>query len=197
MAGTFIGGVHPDDSKSLSNTCEITEMPVPAIVVLPVSQHIGAPASVIVENGQTVKIGEVVAEAGGFVSAPVHATVSGTVTAVEPRNTPSGRKLPCVVIESDGENSWADGLNVKQDVSALGKKEKLDLIREAGIVGLGGAAFPTHVKLSPPAEKPIDVVILNGVECEPYATCDDRSMIESPDNIVEGLKILRAGEKDD
>ncbi len=190
MAGTFIGGVHPDDSKSLSNTCKITEMPVPAVVVLPVSQHIGAPANVIVEKGQKVKIGEVVAEAGGFVSAPVHATVSGTVTAIEPRNTPSGKKLPCVVIESDKENSWASGLNTKQDVSALSNKEKLDRIRKSGIVGLGGAAFPTHVKLSPPADKPIDVVILNGVECEPYATCDDRSMVERSDDIVEGLKIL-------
>ena len=190
MAGTFIGGVHPDDSKSLSNTCEITEMPVPAVVVLPLSQHIGAPANVVVETGQQVKIGDVVAEAGGFVSAPVHATVSGTVTAIEPRNTPSGKKLPCVGIESDGEDTWADGLNVKQDISALNKKEKLEHIRNAGIVGLGGAAFPTHVKLSPPVEKPIDVLILNGVECEPYSTCDDRSMIERPDNIVEGLKII-------
>ncbi|MFC1650110.1 electron transport complex subunit RsxC [Candidatus Latescibacterota bacterium] len=190
MAGTFIGGVHPDDSKSLSNTCEIVKMPVPSVVVLPVSQHIGAPAKVIVEKGQTVSKGEIVAEAGGFVSAPVHATVSGTVTAVEPRNTSSGRKISCVVIESDGEERWADGLNSKQDISSISVKDKLDLIRSAGIVGMGGAAFPTHVKLSPPEDKPIDIVILNGVECEPYSTCDDRLMIERPGDIVEGLKIL-------
>jgi Na+-translocating ferredoxin:NAD+ oxidoreductase subunit C len=190
MAGTFIGGVHPDDSKSLSNTCEIIEMPVPSIVVLPVSQHIGAPANVVVEKGQSVKKGDIVAEAGGFVSAPVHATVSGTVAAIEPRNTASGRKLLCVIIESDGEDSWSDGLNSKQDISSLSIKEKLGLIRDAGIVGLGGAAFPTHVKLSPPEDKPIDIVILNGVECEPYSTCDDRMMIERPGGIVEGLKIL-------
>ncbi|MFC1541512.1 electron transport complex subunit RsxC [Candidatus Latescibacterota bacterium] len=190
MAGTFFGGVHPDDSKSISNTCEITKMPVPSVVVLPISQHIGAPAKIIVEKDQTVSKGEIVAEAGGFVSAPVHATVSGTVTAIEPRITSFGRKIPCVVIESDGEDRWADGINAKQDISSINTKDKLDLIRNAGIVGMGGAAFPSHVKLSPPDDKPIDTVILNGVECEPYSTCDDRLMIERPGDIVEGLKII-------
>ena len=190
MAGTFYGGVHPDDAKSLSKTCAIDQMPLPLEVILPVSQHIGAPAKVMVEKDQSVSKGQVVAEAGGFVSVPIHASISGTVKAIEPRITPLGRKSLSVVIESDGEDRWAEGCNTKRDVSSLSLEDKLNLIRDAGIVGLGGATFPTHVKLSPPSNKPIDTVILNGVECEPYATCDHRLMLERPDDIVEGLRII-------
>jgi len=190
MNGTFDGGVHPDDAKSLSKTCTIGEMSPPLDVVLPVSQHIGAPAKVIVEKGQAVSKGQVVAEAGGFVSVPIHASISGTVKAIEPRFTPLGKKFLSVVIESDNEDRWAEGCNAKRDISSISSEDKLNLIRDAGIVGLGGATFPTHVKLSPPSNKPIDTVILNGVECEPYATCDHRLMLERPGDIVEGLKII-------
>ena len=190
MAGTFDGGVHPYDAKLSTKTCAIDQMPLPAEVVLPVSQHIGAPAKVIVEKDQTVSKGQVVAEAGGFVSVPIHASISGTVKAIEPRFTPLGRKSLSVVIESDGEDRWAESCNTKRDYSSFSPEDMLNLIRDAGIVGLGGAAFPTHVKLSPPSNKPIDTVILNGVECEPYATCDHRLMIERPGDIVEGLKII-------
>ena len=190
MAGTFEGGIHPKDAKSLSCTCAVETLPLPQEVVIPVSQHIGAPAKVVVEKGQEVAKGQIIAEAGGFVSAPVHASISGTVKAIEPRMTPLGRKAVCVIIESDGNDTWAEGCNTERDVSALSTDEKRDIIRNAGIVGLGGATFPTHVKLSPPSDKPIDTVILNGVECEPYATCDHRLMLENPGDIIEGLKII-------
>src|SRR3989339_2040451 len=115
MSKTFKGGVHPDDAKSLSKNCAIETMPLPSEIVLPVSQHIGAPAKVIVEKDQIVKKGLVVAEAGGFVSSPVHASISGKIKAIEPRLSPFGKKVLSVVIESDGEDSWADGLNIKRD----------------------------------------------------------------------------------
>ena len=190
MAGTFRGGVHPDDAKTLSSSCAIIDQPVPSTVILPLRQHIGAPSRVIVEKQQTVKKGQMVADAGGFVSVPVHASISGTVKAIEPRVSPAGIKVMSVVIESDGEDAWEDGLNVKRDISAMTTDDMRNAIRDSGLVGLGGAAFPTHVKLSPPKEKTIDTLILNGVECEPYATCDHRLMLEQPDKIIEGLKIL-------
>ncbi len=190
MAGTFVGGVHPPDVKELTKKFAIETMPLPQVVVLPVSQHIGAPAKVIVEKGQTVNKGQIVAEAGGFVSIPIHASVSGTVKSIEPRFTPLGKKIISVVIESDGEDKWSEGLNVKRDISTMSPEEKRNIIRDAGIVGMGGAAFPTHVKLTPPAEKPIDTVILNGVECESYVTCDYRLMLERTSDIIEGLKII-------
>ena len=190
MAGTFEGGIHPKDGKSLSCTCAIKTLPLPQEVAIPVSQHIGAPAKVIVEKDQEIAKGQVIAEAGGFVSAPVHASISGTVKAIESRMTPLGRKATCVVIESDGNDAWVDGCNKERDFSALSTDEKRTIISNAGIVGLGGATFPTHVKLSPPSDKPIDTIILNGVECEPYATCDHRLMLENPDAIIEGLKII-------
>lgn len=190
MAGSFRGGVHPDDAKALSKTCPITPMPLPSEVVLPVRQHIGAPARVIVEKGQQVKKGQMVAEPGGFVSAAVHASISGTVKAIEPRLTPAGAKVLSVVIESDGLDEWVELLPTSRDISTLSPEQLRNIIRESGLVGMGGAAFPTHVKLSPPADKPIDTVILNGVECEPYATCDHRLMLEHPERIVEGLRII-------
>ncbi|MFC1511684.1 electron transport complex subunit RsxC [Candidatus Latescibacterota bacterium] len=190
MAGTFNGGVHPDDGRSLSEKASIAPMPLPAEVVIPVAQHIGAPAKVIVEKDQKVLRGQVIAEAGGFVSVPIHASISGTVAAVEPRYTPLGKKAACVVITSDGEDRWADGCNITRDISSLSADDKRNLISDAGIVGMGGATFPTHVKLSPPSNKPIDIVILNGVECEPYATCDHRLMLENLADIIAGLKII-------
>ena len=190
MAGTFRGGVHPDDAKSLSSSCAIIDQPVPSTVILPLRQHIGAPSTVVVEKNQTVKKGQMVADAGGFVSVPVHASISGTVQAIEPKVSPAGMKVMSVIIESDGEDVWDEGLNVKRDISGMTPEDMRNAVRECGLVGLGGAAFPTHVKLSPPKDKSIDTLILNGVECEPYATCDHRLMLEQPDKIIEGMKIL-------
>lgn len=165
-------------------------MSLPEVVVLPTRQHIGAPSKIIVEKGQKVLKGQVVAEPGGFVSVPVHASVSGVVKAVESRLTPSGAMAPCVVIESDGLDTWLEGLDTPRDISGFSPEQLRNFVRDGGIVGMGGAAFPTHVKLSPPADKPIDTIILNGVECEPYATCDHRLMIEHPDRIMGGLSII-------
>jgi Na+-translocating ferredoxin:NAD+ oxidoreductase subunit C len=190
MAVTFQGGVHPDDGKSLSCSCSITMMPLPKEVIIPVAQHIGAPAKVIVEKNQEVRKGQVIAESGGFVSVPVHASTSGTVTSIETRYTPLGKKAVCVVIAADGNDTWDEGCNVPRDVSSLTNDQIKNIIRDAGIVGMGGATFPTHVKLSPPSEKPIDIVILNGVECEPYATCDHRLMLEHATEIVSGLRFI-------
>jgi len=190
MAKTFHGGVHPDDGKSLSSSRPIEELPVPSEVVLPVRQHIGAPAKIVVSKGDTVKKGQVVAEPGGFVSAPVHATVSGTVKAIESRYVPLGVKVESIVIESDGEDMWAEGLDTPREYDSMTPEDMRRAIADAGIVGMGGAAFPTHVKISPPSDKPIDTVILNGVECEPFATCDHRLMLERPRDVIEGLKII-------
>jgi Na+-translocating ferredoxin:NAD+ oxidoreductase subunit C len=190
MAGSFHGGVHPDDAKSLTNTCPIVPMSLPGEVVLPVRQHIGAPAKPVVEKGQKVKKGQMVAEPGGFVSAPVHASISGTVKAVEPRLSPAGMKMASIVIEGDGLDEWAEGLDTPRDLSSLSPEQLRALVRDSGLVGMGGAAFPTHVKLTPPADKPIDTVILNGVECEPFSTCDHRLMLEQPQSILEGLRII-------
>ncbi len=190
MAHSFHGGVHPNGVKSLSNTCTIEKMPLPAKVVLSISQHIGAPAKVIVEVGQTVRTGETIAEASGFVSVPLHASISGTVTAIEERVTPLGKKVLSVIIEGNGDDTWAEGLNTERDITSLSAEEMRTIIRDCGIVGMGGAAFPTHVKLSPPSDKPIDTVILNGVECEPYVTSDHRLMLERPHDIVQGFSII-------
>jgi electron transport complex protein RnfC len=137
-----------------------------------------------------VKKGEKIGESGGFVSAPVHSSVSGKVTAIGNFPHPLGMDMPSIVIESDGRDEWVSGLKETPDYMTLGAEELKKMVQDAGIVGMGGATFPTHVKLSPPKEKPIDVVILNGAECEPYLTADHRLMLERPKEIVEGLKIL-------
>ena len=190
MAKTFRGGVHPHDFKELSKDKSIKPAPVPEVVVLPMSQHIGAPCKPVVKKRDEVKKGQLIGEAGGFVSAPIHASVSGKVTAVEPRPHPLGRPTLSVVIENDGNEEWAEGLNEERDYSSMSPDEMREEIQKAGMVGMGGATFPTHVKLSPPKDKPIDAVILNGAECEPYLTCDYRLMLEKPTELVEGLKII-------
>ncbi len=186
---TFKGGVHPPDKKELSKDAPITSASAPDRVVIPLSQHIGAPCKALVEIGQEVKVGQPVGTAEAFVSAPVHASVSGKVIAIGEFPNAMGRMVPSVVIENDKQESWVE-LSETQDYLSLPPDEIKKKIRDAGIVGMGGAAFPTAVKLSPPKEKPIDVVILNGAECEPYLTADYRLMLEKPKEIIEGLKIL-------
>ncbi len=187
---TFKGGVHPDDGKQRTQGMATIPVPAPKEMIIPLSQHIGAPAKVCVEVGQEVAMGQVIGTPGGFVSATVHASVSGKVIAVEPRPAAMGVNIPCVVIENDGEDRPAEmsGIADWQHAEADAVKQK---ISEAGLVGMGGATFPTHVKLSPPKEKPIDAVILNGAECEPMLTADHRLMLESPKKVVEGLQIVR------
>lgn len=190
MTATFSGGIHPAYNKELANSSAIEELPPPEVAVVPVGQHIGAPAKPVVKKGEEVKVGQVIAEAGGFVSAPVHAPISGKVKIIEPRHHPMGRRLESIVIEADGEDVWAEPMEAL-DPDEADRETLVNRIREAGIVGMGGATFPTHVKLSPPKGKTIDTVILNGAECEPYLTADHRVMTEEAEDVVDGLVIVR------
>jgi electron transport complex protein RnfC len=189
-SATFSGGVHPAGNKELTSHKPTVTAAIPKRVVIPLSQHIGAPCKPAVVIGQEVKKGEKIGESGGFVSAPVHASVSGKVTAIGNFPHSLGMDVPSVVIESDGKDEWVSGLKETSDYDLLNPEELKKMVLDSGIVGMGGATFPTHVKLSPPKEKPIDVVILNGAECEPYLTSDHRLMVEKPKEIVEGLRIL-------
>ncbi|MEW6357536.1 MAG: electron transport complex subunit RsxC [Planctomycetota bacterium] len=192
MLKTFKGGIHPADMKELSKDAEIEVLPLPDHVHILMSQHIGAPCKPCVQKGDKVKTGQIVGEAQGFVSAPVHASITGTVAAIEDRTFPvTGARCPAVLIERDGEeDQWAEGTNQACDIASLSPKEIKERIQRAGIVGLGGATFPTHVKLSPPDQCKIDAVILNAAECEPYLTCDYRLMLRNPKELIEGLKLI-------
>jgi len=190
MPPSFKGGIHPEYNKEMASGRAIAPMDPPEEVVLPLSQHIGAPAKAVVEKGDEVLIGQVVAEPGGFVSSPIHATVAGKVSAIEPRPHPLGKSLDAIVIENSGEDKWADADSWGDSWKEKSIDEIKERIKNAGMVGMGGATFPTHVKLSPPEGKPIDTVILNGAECEPYLTADHRLMLEHPEPVVEGLEII-------
>ena len=186
----FKGGVHPPDGKELSNAKEVVTLPVPEQVTIPLSQHIGAPAESLVKAGDIVKKGQKIGEAKGFVSVPVHASISGKVTAVASFPHPAGKNLPAIQIESDGLDEWSEDVKENPSYKNLSPEEIKSIIQGAGIVGMGGAAFPTHVKLSPPANKKIDTLIINGAECEPYLTADHRLMLEEPDRVIEGASII-------
>jgi Na+-translocating ferredoxin:NAD+ oxidoreductase subunit C len=188
----FKGGVHPDYHKEVTATMAVAVMKVPEKVVIPLQQHIGAPCEPLpsIEVGTQVRLGQKIAESSGFVSAPIHASVSGTVTAIGPYNHPLGRPVQAITIESDGEDKWDEGIKPAGDLNNLTPEEIRAIVREAGIVGLGGATFPAHVKLSPPPDKKIDIVIINGAECEPYLTADHRVMLENPEAMVFGLKAM-------
>lgn len=186
---TFVGGVHPYDGKDLSKDKPIQDVLPKGELVYPVSQHIGAPAKPIVQKGDRVLVGQKIAESGGFVSAPVYASVSGTVKAVEPRRVVTGDNVMSIVVEDDGLYEEV-GFYPIAPVEKMTREEILDAIREAGVVGMGGAGFPTHVKLSPEAPEKIDYVIANCAECEPYLTSDYRRMLEEPEKVIGGLKIV-------
>ena len=190
-AKTFKGGIHPADMKADTEGKEIVELEPSQEMVFPLQQHIGAPAVPCVEVGDRVLMGQRIAEAGGFVSAHIHSSVSGTVKAVEPRMHHSGVKINSIILENDGLNELCPEMQTK-DWKKMSAKEIVDVIRDAGIVGMGGATFPTHVKMSPPPDKKIEYIIVNGAECEPYLTSDHRAMLETPYEIVEGLKVVMA-----
>ena len=187
---TFKRGIHPSYRKTATQHLPLVTMPPPERVVIPCSQHIGAPSEPIVSKGDEVKIGQPVSQAKGFVSVPSHASISGKVVAIEPLPHPLGMKGNSVVIEGDGTDTRADGIGAGRDWSALTADQLKERIRDAGIAGLGGATFPTHVKLSPPEDQPIDTILLNGAECEPYITADHRVMLEQSEAVIEGLKII-------
>lgn len=186
---TFKGGIHPNDGKSLAKDKAIVTVLPEGDLIYPLSQHIGAPASPIVSVGDYVRKGQKIAEAGGFVSAPVYASVSGTVKAIEPHFNSTGSKVNCIVIENDGAYEEVEYASVKP-VEELSKEEILNLIGDAGIVGMGGAGFPTKVKLSPKEPEKIEYVIANCAECEPYITADYRRMLENPEELVSGMKVV-------
>lgn len=186
---TFMGGIHPYDGKDLSKDKPIKAILPKGDLVYPMSQHIGAPAVPVVAKGDHVLTGQKIAEAGGFVSAPIYATVSGTVKAVEPRRVVTGDLVTSIVVENDGLYEEVEYGPVKP-LEDLTGEEIIGLIREAGVVGMGGAGFPTHVKLSPKEPEKIEYVIANCAECEPYLTSDYRRMIEEPEKIVDGMKVI-------
>jgi len=186
---TFKNGVHPFEGKELSKEKPVQELLPKGELVFPVSQHIGAPAKPIVKVGDTVLRGQVIAEAGGFVSAPIHSSVSGTVKKIEPRRVPVGDLVNSIVIESDGEMKEVE-YKQSPNISLLSKEEIIEKVKNAGVVGMGGAGFPTHVKLSPKEPDKIEYIIANCAECEPYLTSDYRRMMENPEQLVEGMKIV-------
>ena len=185
---TFKGGIHPPDKKELAAASPITDAIAPKIVVIPLSQHIGAPCNPVVAIGQELKKGQIVGEPSAFVSSFVHSSVSGKVVAIGEFPNAMGRMINSVVIENDGKDEWAP-LKDNPDYMSLSSEELTEKVKAAGIVGMGGAAFPTVVKLSPPKEKKIDAILINGAECEPYLTADYRLMVEKPKEVIEGLKI--------
>ena len=185
---TFHGGIHPYDGKDLSKDKPMKVIVPKGEMVYPLSQHIGAPAVPVVAKGDRVLTGQMIAEAGGFVSAPIYATVSGTVKAIEPRRVVTGDMVNSIIIDNDG--LFEEVTYTPHDPTAVSKQEIIELIKTAGVVGMGGAGFPTHVKLSPKEPEKIEYVIANCAECEPYLTSDYRRMMEEPEKLVEGLKII-------
>ena len=189
MAQAFFGGVHPNDMKAATNEKAIEQLEAPAEVVIPMSMHIGAPCKPIVAVGDKVTIGQKIGEPGGFVSAPIHASVSGTVKAVEPRPFSMGGTMMSVVIENDFQNTVCPDIHPVEDPDNLTPEQLVEIVKNAGIVGQGGATFPTHVKISSGLGK-VDYVIINAAECEPYITGDHRTMLERPEQVVKGATLL-------
>ncbi len=189
--GTFTGGIHPYDGKDLSKDKPIKDILPKGDLVYPLSQHIGAPAVPVVKKGDHVLTGQKIADAAGFVSAPIYATVSGTVKAIEKRRVTVGDNVNAIVIENDGKYEEVDYGECKP-LEELTKEEIVKKVQEAGVVGMGGAGFPTHVKLSPKEPDKIEYVIANCAECEPYLTSDYRRMLEEPQKVIDGLKCVLA-----
>lgn len=187
---TFKGGIHPFEGKALSENQPLQELLPKGELVYPLSQHIGAPAKPLVQKGDQVLVGQMIAEPGGFISACVISSVSGTVKAIEPRMTSGGSMVPSIIVENDGEYKTVEGFGVDRDPATLSKDEIRAIVKNAGIVGLGGAGFPTNVKLTPAEELKIDYVLVNGAECEPYLTSDYRLMLEEPEKLIGGLKVI-------
>ena len=192
QALTFKRGVHPPDGKALS-----AELPIEVVLpkegselFYPMSQHIGAPCEPLVAVGDLVKLGQKIAESPAFMSAPIFASVSGEVVGIRPMLVPGGAMVNSIVVKNDGKMEEVEGLNQGQDYKTMTDEQILATIKNAGVVGLGGAGFPTHVKLNPPKDVPIDYILINAAECEPYLTCDYRLMLEEPERIIVGLQIM-------
>ena len=190
MPYKFYGGVYPPASKGFTSDRPIKRPYIPKKVILPLLQHTGSPSEPVVAPGDSVKTGQLIAKPAGFISSALHATISGKVTKIDYSPTPLHARILSINIESQGDEDQEFKSTPLRDIESISKMELLDKIRDAGIVGLGGASFPTHVKLSPPKTKPINSVILNGAECEPYLTCDHRLTVEKSKEILKGLDII-------
>ena len=189
MKQSFYGGVHPNDRKELARHKEVAPLSAaPKQVVIAMAMHVGAPCKPIVAVGDQVKVGQKIGEIAGL-GAPIHASVSGVVKAVEPRPYVGGGKVMSVVIENDFQDTWGSVLTPHPDYSKLSCEEIVEIVKEAGITGMGGAGFPTHVKISSGVGK-VDTLILNGAECEPYITADHRLMLEQGERVIGGVRIL-------
>jgi len=189
---TFKRGIHPNEQKQYTENVPINYF-LPAVgseIIFPLVMHLGAPCKPLVEKGQKVLLGEKIADSDAFVCAPIHSSVSGVVKDIRPHLTVVGTIVNSIIVENDGELKEHESIKPRDSYDDLSGAEIVKIIREAGIVGLGGAGFPTHVKLSPPPDKKIDTVLVNGCECEPYLTTDNRVMIEESSRIITGLKII-------
>ncbi len=187
---TFRGGVHPYDGKELTKDKQIVDLPADKLMVFPMVQHLGAPANPTVKKGDMVLVGQIIGEAGGFISANVISSVSGKVKAIEPMVITTGAKVPCVIIENDEKYEKIEGYGQERDYTKLSNDEIREIVKSAGIVGMGGAGFPANVKISPGNDDEIKYIIVNAAECEPYLTSDYRLLVENPDELIGGLKIL-------
>ncbi len=185
----YYGGVHPTEKKGFSESVPLVRFPEPETVIIPLSMHAGAPANPVVAVGDTVKVGQKIGESAGFISANIHSSVSGTVTAIEPHmHATAGREVISVVIRSDGKGTIHESVQPHKALEELTPDEIIDIVNQSGIVGMGGAGFPTYVKLKP--NKPIDAVLLNGCECEPYLTADQWVMQNYAEDVIFGLKAI-------
>jgi len=184
------GGVHPYDGKELAMDKAIVDLRPEGVMVYPLSQHIGAPAKPLVQKGDRVLLGQKIAEANGFISAPVISSVSGTVKSIEKRLTVGGAMVESIVVDNDQQYESIPGFGEKRDYKAMSREEIVNIVKDAGIVGLGGAGFPTFVKLSPKDINKIDLFLVNGAECEPYLTSDYRDMMEMPEKLIGGLQVV-------
>ncbi|MGJ0846070.1 electron transport complex protein RnfC [Tissierella praeacuta DSM 18095] len=187
---TFKGGVNVPHNKELTEKQALEYAKEPSIVYIPLHQHTGAPCEAIVNVGDRVKVGQKIGESQAFVSAPIHSSIAGTVKNITTITTPTGISSKCIVIESDGSNEKDETIKPRGNLDKLSSKEIIEIVKEAGITGMGGAGFPTHVKLSPPPDKTIDTVIINGAECEPFLTSDHRLMLEMPEKVIFGLRAI-------
>ena len=190
MKRSFSGGIHPPTSKDLTKDKPIKILGAPPKVVIPLKQHIGAVCDPVVQIGERVKKGQLIGESAAFVSAPVHSSVSGIVSDICLYDHPSGVKTPAIIIENDGLDEYDESIKPYGDYNKLTKEEIVAAMKKAGMVGMGGATFPTHVKFSPPPDKKIDTLIINGAECEPYLTSDHREMLEKPRGVIDGVRIM-------
>lgn len=186
------GGVHPPENK-ISAGAAIEKLPLPKLITVPISQHIGAPSKIIVKKKEEVKAGQLIAETAGFISANIHAPAAGKVKRITKAMTAGGYKTDVVIIEVSEKQEWAEGIDTSDEIIREIKADKEEItekIKQAGIVGMGGATFPSHVKLSPPKGKTAETLIINGVECEPYLTSDHRLMLEAAEELIVGTRIM-------